>query len=170
MYALNLDVGIPAPPLQKYHIGISEPVIRQDSQFETVFLCQLGNRPFPGSTALLGMPRAPAPPQRYIDRLRIREAREALGLQQSDIAKELDIHPNNVSRWETGERHLRAWQLVMLAEAMKVPPAFLIEDGDGLVQEERDLIHYLRDHPQDAHILLTTFRAMRDARTSKTAD
>lgn len=110
------------------------------------------------------MPRAPSPPQRYIDRLRIREAREALGLQQNDLARELDIQPNNVSRWESGERHLRAWQLIMLAEAMRVPPAFLIEGGDGLTEEERDLIQFLRNYPQDAHILLTTFRAMRDAR------
>lgn len=109
------------------------------------------------------MPKAPAPPQRYIDRLRIREAREALGLHQNDIARELDILPNNVSRWETGERHLRAWQLVMLADAMKVPPAFLIEGGDGLNSEERELIQFLRTHPQDARILLATFKAMRDA-------
>jgi len=110
------------------------------------------------------MKTEPSFPQRYIGKIRIREARKALGLQQCDIAKELGINAINVSRWETGERNLRVWQLVMLAEAMNVPPAFLIEDGDGLIQEERELIQFLRDHPQDRHILLTTFRAMRELR------
>lgn len=112
---------------------------------------------------------APTPPQRYIDRLRIREAREELGLQQNDIAKALDIQPNNVSRWENGERHLRAWQLIMLAEAMKCAPAFLIEGGDGLSDEERELIEFVRQNPQDASILMATCRAMRSARKGEAA-
>lgn len=143
-------------------------MIRQDSQFETVFLYQLGNRPLGARTALLDMP-APTPPQRYIDRLRIREAREALGLQQNDIAKALDIQPNNVSRWENGELHLRAWQLIMLAEAMNCAPAFLIDGGDGLSDEERELIDFVRQYPQDASILMATCRAMRNARKGEAA-
>lgn len=110
------------------------------------------------------MPKPPAPPSRYIERIRIREARDSLGLQQSDLAKLVGINANNISRWETEERHIRAWQLIMLAEAMGLPPARLIDGGDGLSQEERDLIDFLRAHPQDARILMSTYQAMRSAR------
>lgn len=115
------------------------------------------------------MPKKPAPPSDYIDRIRLREARKQLDLKQNDIAKILGINVNNISRWETSSRNLRVWQLIMLADAMGVPPAALIEDGDGLSPQERDLIAFLRAHPQDARILLTTYQAMRDAREDDAA-
>lgn len=115
------------------------------------------------------MPKKPAAPNRHIDRIRLREGREQLGLKQNEVAERLGINANNISRWETENRQVRAWQLVMLAEAMGVPPAFLIEGGDGLTPEERELIKFLRDYPQDAKILMTTFRAMADARKEEAA-
>lgn len=120
-------------------------------------------------TALWGMPKTPTPPSRHIERIRLREARESIGLKQNQLAERLGINPNNISRWETEKRQVRAWQLVMLADAMGVPPAFLIEDGDGISAEERELLAFLRAYPQDANILMTTYRAMRDARKGEAA-
>lgn len=92
-----------------------------------------------------------------------------MGLKQNELAERLGINANNISRWETENRQVRAWQLIMLAEAMGVPPAMLIEDGDGLTTEERELISFLRAHPQDAKILMSTYRAMADGKKDEAA-
>lgn len=63
----------------------------------------------------------------------VRDARTKAGLSQRDLAKKVnalgwETDSTQISRLETGQRHVRLSQLVVIAEAIPVPLALLIPD------------------------------------------
>lgn len=95
--------------------------------------------------------------------------RKKAGMTQAKLAELMEKDTSTVNRWERGMMEFSVGDLVKMADILNCAPGDLIEDGDGLVQHERDLIAFLRAHPQDARILLTTYQAMRDAREDDAA-
>jgi transcriptional regulator with XRE-family HTH domain len=60
---------------------------------------------------------------------RIASLREARGLSQTELAEKLGMHPSALSRIETGDRKVSAYEIVALAEALEV-------DTDELLKEQ----------------------------------
>src|SRR5258708_10100345 len=60
--------------------------------------------------------------------LRIRRARELLGMSQEDLAKRLGKVKNAVSSYETGVRTIKVTELQTLAQALRVPISYFFED------------------------------------------
>ncbi|MBK8197016.1 MAG: helix-turn-helix domain-containing protein [Acidobacteria bacterium] len=94
--------------------------------------------------------------------LLIRQERIRAGLTQEQLAELVDTTPVTIGRYETGERGVSIKKLVELAEAMGIPPARLIRDGDGLSDEEREMIEFLRSHPREARVVESTIRSLRE--------
>lgn len=72
-------------------------------------------------------------PQHDVSELatRLRQAREAAGLSQSQAAKILDIHRPTLSNIETGTRKVSANELKLFADLYKVSTEWLLgQDGD----------------------------------------
>jgi len=65
---------------------------------------------------------------------RIREARLARGMSQSDLAEALGVSKPAISRYELGQRHLQPDQLVAVSKILDVPIIELVE----LTPEKRD--------------------------------
>jgi Zn-dependent peptidase ImmA (M78 family)/transcriptional regulator with XRE-family HTH domain len=59
---------------------------------------------------------------------RIRQLREALGVQAQDLAARVGLDPSAVSKIETGKRAIKADELIRIAEALNVSPLALLED------------------------------------------
>jgi len=89
-------------------------------------------------------------------RLRLRQVRDAAGLTQTDLAELVDKDTSTISKWERGEQNFSVLDLLRVADALKCPPAALIENGDGLSDDERGLIIHLRTNPIHKKILLST--------------
>lgn len=98
--------------------------------------------------------------------LLLRRFRTAKNLSIGQVAEAVGTSRQHMQRMETGERNISLEWLMKLAEFYGVPVGQLIRDGDGLSDLERDIISFLRDNPQDAKILLSTYSALKDARTS----
>lgn len=109
------------------------------------------------------MARGPYSKEDAHDRLRIREARLRAGLTQEELAEALGISPPSVGRWERGLVNLSVKQLLTLSEILGVPPADFIAGGDGLTEEERELIAHLRANPVQRKILMSTLQTMKEA-------
>ena len=68
---------------------------------------------------------------------RIREAREAAGLTQDDVAERLNVAQKQISVWEAGISQPRPYQrLIDLARAIGVPVVQLLE-GDERAKGQR---------------------------------
>lgn len=96
--------------------------------------------------------------------LLLRRFRTAKNLSIGQVAEAVGTSRQHMQRMETGERNISLEWLIKLAAFYDVPVGQLIRDGDGLSDQERDMIEFLRDNPQDAKILLSTFAALQDAR------
>lgn len=97
-------------------------------------------------------------------RLLIRKARLAAGLTQEELAERLDTSPVSIGRYETGERQITVEKLLAIADALGIPAAQLIRDGDGLTEDERSLLAWLRNHPSDQRVIQSTLRGLQEAR------
>ena len=56
---------------------------------------------------------------------RIRAAREALGIDQAELAKRIDVEPSTVGNYEQGTRYPRPEQLRKLAAVLSAPVGYL---------------------------------------------
>ena len=101
--------------------------------------------------------------------LLLRTLRKARNLSQIEVAERLGKDQSAIARWERGESEPRLSELLDLAEIYQCALGHLVKDGDGLTAEERELIRFLRDHPQDAKILMSTYRAMEDGKKGEAA-
>jgi transcriptional regulator with XRE-family HTH domain len=59
---------------------------------------------------------------------RVRDLREAAGLSQEALAYKAGLQPAALSQIESGQRDPQISALWMLAEALQIPPASMIED------------------------------------------
>lgn len=59
--------------------------------------------------------------------VKLREARERLGLTQEEVAQRSGVHVTEVSRMETGKRDPKISTLRRLAEAVEVKPSQLLD-------------------------------------------
>lgn len=67
----------------------------------------------------------------------VAELRRQAGLDQSHVAAHLGIDQPAVSRIESGERRLNAWELYALAELLRVEPGLIlgkVEPGEVLLR------------------------------------
>lgn len=98
--------------------------------------------------------KATAPP---VDRptLRLRRLRKAVGLSQVEVAERLGKDQSAIARWEKGEAEPRLSELLQLAAIYKCSLGHLVQDGDGLSDEERNLVSFLRNNPVHRKILLS---------------
>lgn len=67
-----------------------------------------------------------------IDRLfgeRVRHAREAVGLSQTEVADRMGVSPQGVQKWESGASFPRLSRLYRLAEVLTVPLSQLLPDN-----------------------------------------
>lgn len=92
--------------------------------------------------------------------LLIRQERLAAGMTQEELAEKLDTSAVTIGRYETGDRQVNVSRLIQIAEALGIPPARLIKQGDGLADDERDLIEHLRANPVHKKILLSTLETL----------
>lgn len=114
--------------------------------------------------SLLGMAtRGPYTKSDAQSRLRIRDARVKAGFTQESLSEALNISQPTLARWERGKVDITVKQLLQLAEILDVPPAELVEDGDGLTDRERGLIESLRSSPRFWPIVSSTLDSLKDA-------
>lgn len=102
--------------------------------------------------------------------LLIRQERLAAGMTQEELAEKLDTSAVTIGRYETGDRQVNVSRLIQIAEALGIPPARLIRDGDGLTNEERDLIAHLRANPVHKKILISTLQTLIEAAPNVAAE
>jgi len=88
--------------------------------------------------------------------LLIRQERLAAAMTQEELAEKLNTSAVTVGRYETGDRQVNVTRLLQIADALGIPPARLIKDGDGLADDERALIEHLRANPMHKKFLLST--------------
>lgn len=144
-------------------------VIRSLSQSYLVTFPLSGPRYFLGVRHTPPMARRPYSQATHDDLLLLRRERLKRGLSIDEVAAAIGLSKQQLQRMETGVRNINLKWLLKLADFYEVPVGLLVRDGDGLADEERELLDFLRGHPQDANILMTTYRAMRDARKGEAA-
>lgn len=115
----------------------------------------------------MDMPRQPLSESRG---LRISEVRKASGYTQEEVAEALETSQATVARYETGFTSPNSDTILKLARLFGVPPAALFEEGDGLSDEERELIDYLRTHPRERRVLTSTYKSLRGDTTADAVD
>jgi Zn-dependent peptidase ImmA (M78 family)/DNA-binding XRE family transcriptional regulator len=59
---------------------------------------------------------------------RVRQLREAVGLQAQDLATQVGLDPTTISKIENGKRAIKTFELSWIAEALNVSPLALLED------------------------------------------
>ncbi len=64
---------------------------------------------------------------------KIREARTAAGLTQSELARALETSESQISKWENGENEPRAHTLERMAVALHRPVGFFFDPAPALV-------------------------------------
>lgn len=79
-----------------------------------------------------------------------------------EIAEKLNTSQAAVHRYETGRRPVSIDFLVTIAALLGRPVAYFIEQGDGLTDEERALIYWMRNNPDDAAVVIATFRSLKN--------
>jgi transcriptional regulator with XRE-family HTH domain len=61
--------------------------------------------------------------------IRIRAARELLGLTQTQLAAQLEVDQSSIADWEAGNSMIHASHLPLLAEILNVSILFFFEDA-----------------------------------------
>ena len=94
-----------------------------------------------------------------------RHIRRALrnGLTQEELAEAMGISPPSIGRWERGLVDVSVKQLLRLSEILKVPPSEFIDGGDGLTDEERDLIAFIRANPVHRKLFLGQMEVLQES-------
>ena len=95
--------------------------------------------------------------------LLLRQARINAGFTQEQLAEELDISQASVARWERGVVEVSLKQLLQLADILKVPPAALIKNGDGLTDEERAILAFIRANPVHRKLFLGQMEVLQES-------
>ncbi len=62
--------------------------------------------------------------------VRIRTAREQLGLRQAELAAQLEVDRSSIADWEAGNSMIHASHLPLLAEILNVSILFFFEQGE----------------------------------------
>lgn len=93
---------------------------------------------------------------------RIREAREARGLTQDQIAKKLDVAGETIRKYETGENQVSVYALQRVAKVMGVPAYTLLNDWEPeRGEQERALAALFRRlSPRERERALTVLAAL----------
>lgn len=99
------------------------------------------------------------------DDLLIQERREAAGWTQEMLAEAIGVEANTISRYESGARQPSLQTLFRICEVLPTCKALsdLVRGAHDLTEDELDLIEYLRTHPRDKAVLLSTYRGLRDS-------
>ena len=139
------------------------PVIRQFPQYIMRETCIQLSVAGPARMAKCVMARGPYSKDDAHDRLRIREARLRAGLTQEELAEAMGISPPSIGRWERGLVDVSVKQLLRLSEILKVPPSEFIDGGDGLTDEERDLIAFIRANPVHRKLFLGQMEVLQES-------
>lgn len=82
---------------------------------------------------------------------------------QADLAELMEKDQSTINRWERGVMEFTIGDLLRLADVLGCAPGDLIENGDGLSDEERSLISHLRNNPVHRRILLTNLETLKEA-------
>lgn len=98
--------------------------------------------------------------------LRLRQLRNDAGYTQEQVADLIDSDQSAISKHESGAITLDERQLRRYAEIYNIPISELFEDSERLSDDERDLIDYLRTHPRDKSVLMSTYRGLRESNRS----
>jgi len=85
------------------------------------------------------------------------------GLTQEELAEAMGISPPSIGRWERGLVDVSVKQLLRLSEILKVPPSEFIDGGDGLTDEERDLIAFIRANPVHRKLFLGQMEVLQES-------
>lgn len=95
---------------------------------------------------------------------RLREARTAKGLSQSKLAKLVEVHVTNISRYERGENKPTSQVLSKLADALGVSADFLMSGTNDEVAQaaliDKKLLEQFKkveDLPADKKLLIMEF-------------
>jgi len=97
------------------------------------------------------------------ERLLVRRERTRAGLTLDELAERIGTTRQHLQRMETGQRNISLEWLAKIAGALDVPIARLIQGGDGLTDEERDLVAFIRANPVHRKIILSTYATLKDA-------
>lgn len=97
----------------------------------------------------------------------IRKARLAKGWKQRQLADAVDTSTQSINRYENNERNITADMLMRLARALDIPVCRLFPNGDGLTDEERNMLAYLRTHPSHKVVVQSTLRGLREVSRSE---
>lgn len=95
--------------------------------------------------------------------LRLKKKRLAAGMSQEDLAEMIDTSGQSIHRYETGKRKMSLPLLRQMSSIFRCPVADFIPNGDGISDEERELIHWIRSHPRDRAVVFSTYRSLRDS-------
>lgn len=82
--------------------------------------------------------------------LRIRQARERLGLSQEDLAAAVYKDQGAISEYENGRRKLAATELPSFATALEVPLTYFFKEDDEIYDLDDALLNYFHDLPNAA--------------------
>ena len=91
----------------------------------------------------------------------LKRAREAIGLNQDELADDVGLSTSQISRFETGERYPRATEVVALARRLKVTIDELmepyLEKGDeDLLPESAEVVKLYRQAPAETQRIIRT--------------
>lgn len=96
---------------------------------------------------------------------RLREIRKAKRLTLEDVAALVGTTRQTVQRWEVDGRAITVKWLHKLAEALDVPVRQLLPGDDGLSEEERAMIEWMRiASPSERRTIDTVKGSLADAR------
>ena len=90
--------------------------------------------------------------------VRIKTMRQSRSMTQTDLAHALQVSRSAVGMWESGEREPNLDTIEALADIFNVPMLALIEEKpaaeDGLSDDMRELIHFVKKVPDDKAALV----------------
>lgn len=79
-----------------------------------------------------------------------------------EVAELLDKDQSAIARWERGEAEPRLSELLALAQIYGCALGGLVVGGDGLTDDERNLIGFLRGNPVHRKILLSQLSVLKE--------
>lgn len=90
---------------------------------------------------------------------RIREARQARGLTQNELATVLGVTRSAVAQWETGRAGQESAMLPRIAEALAISPGWLLAGDEVLSVPAGTGMQQMRDAQGDELALIRLYRA-----------
>lgn len=79
--------------------------------------------------------------------LRIRQARERLGMSQEDLAAAVSRDQGAISEYENGRRKLAVTDLSRFATVLEVPVGYFFEEGAPVYELDEVLLNYFHRLP-----------------------